>query len=249
MDEETLQRLNQLNQTFYVTVATSFDESRSQAWQGWLQLESILNTKAGSIQPLSLLDLGCGNGRFGVFLQEKVSGEIAYDGWDNNKQLLQSAAEKLKQTNLSFSLTQLDLLEKIQEAPSPRKFDAITAFGIFHHIPSQKLRHKLIDFCYQQLSPDGILILTFWHFTQLKQFQRQAQDSTISSLGIDATQLEPNDYILDWQRGKSAYRYCHLVSQAEETQLIESQKWDVLSNFWADGHDSHTNHYLVLQKK
>src|SRR5437773_46351 len=71
VDQVTIQRLNEINRAFYNRVAQDFDETRQQAWPGWDTLLSYLNAPLNA--PLSVLDVGCGNGRFGLFLAQRLS--------------------------------------------------------------------------------------------------------------------------------------------------------------------------------
>src|SRR5690349_758474 len=89
MDEATIRRLNQINREFYRITADSFDQSRQHAWAGWEQLLEYLKP------PLSVLDVGCGNGRFGLFLAEALSGDILYLGVDSSPILLERAKQAL----------------------------------------------------------------------------------------------------------------------------------------------------------
>ena len=66
VDDATFRYLNDLNRRFYETVAIDFDATRQQAWAGWERLLPYLHA------PLSILDIGCGNGRFGAFLAERI---------------------------------------------------------------------------------------------------------------------------------------------------------------------------------
>ena len=67
MDTETINRLNAINHAFYATVADDFDQTRGTAWPGWKRLLPYLTT------PLSVLDVGCGNARFALFLHDNLS--------------------------------------------------------------------------------------------------------------------------------------------------------------------------------
>src|SRR5687767_4501043 len=105
MDEATIQRLNAINWAFYETTAAEFDATRGQSWPGWDRLLSHLKT------PLSVLDVGCGNGRFGLFLREHLSGPLSYTGLDNNPALLEAAQQALaSQDQMTTSLCPYDLL-------------------------------------------------------------------------------------------------------------------------------------------
>src|SRR5690242_4100695 len=91
MDAKTIARLNQINREFYRITAEDFDQTRGESWPGWERLLPYLQT------PLSVLDVGCGNGRFGVFLRENFVGAslINYHGIDSNPALLEQARAAL----------------------------------------------------------------------------------------------------------------------------------------------------------
>src|SRR5215212_9415269 len=92
MDAETVERLNAMNREFYRTVADEFDTTRGKAWPGWLRPLPAL----GQPPALSVLDVGCGNGRFGVFLPQNLPHTtIHYHGIDNNAALIDHARTAL----------------------------------------------------------------------------------------------------------------------------------------------------------
>ena len=78
MDHKTVQSLNEINAQFYASIGKYFDETRQQYWQGW---DQVLDHTFPTPRPLSVLDIGCGNGRFSSFLANKGY-EIAYTGID-----------------------------------------------------------------------------------------------------------------------------------------------------------------------
>lgn len=249
MNHKTIQQLNQLNQDFYNTIATSFDETRSRPWEGWKQIIPVLEKAFSYTSTMSVLDLGCGNGRWGEFLAQSFpSTNILYQGLDANESLLESAQSRLNQPNLTFSLQSTDLVNSILDNTLPqfdRDFDIIAVFGVMHHIPSTELRRKLLTWCCERLNEKGILVLSLWHFNESKQFHRHLTETQVTALNIDTAQLEEKDYFLDWQRGTRAIRYCHLVDEVEERELIKLDQWEYLDRFKEDT----SNLYLILQKK
>src|SRR4051812_21279538 len=105
MDDSTIRYLNDLNHRFYETVAAEFDATRQTAWQGWHQLIPYLMPR------LTVLDVGCGNGRFGVFLADRLgSANLHYHGIDSSVALLASASIAL--AGIDARLEQRDLLEQ-----------------------------------------------------------------------------------------------------------------------------------------
>ena len=71
MDQTTVKQLNEINLKFYSNLSEQFSESRDYYWKGWERLlqEEPLKEKKRKI-PLKVLDVGCGNGRFGKFIVE-----------------------------------------------------------------------------------------------------------------------------------------------------------------------------------
>src|SRR5690349_13038237 len=92
MDAAAIQRLNAINREFYRTVADEFDTTRGKAWPGWMRLLPAV----GHPSELSVLDAGCGNGRFGVFLSQNLPRTtIHYHGIDNNAALIDHARQAM----------------------------------------------------------------------------------------------------------------------------------------------------------
>ena len=88
MDDSTRQRLNAVNRDFNTQHAGTFARTRNHPWPGW---ERAL--RAGpQEEPLRVLDVGCGNGRFGHFLAEQAGRRIAYTGVDLSPALLEEDA-------------------------------------------------------------------------------------------------------------------------------------------------------------
>ena len=72
MDDLAIRRLNQINHDFYRVTAAEFDQTRTQPWPGWHKLLSYIERIAHRSSTVTVLDVGCGNGRFGVFLHDRL---------------------------------------------------------------------------------------------------------------------------------------------------------------------------------
>jgi tRNA (uracil-5-)-methyltransferase TRM9 len=252
MKLETIKQLNQLNQRFYQTIATEFSDSRQYAWSGWERALTFWPfPQVGGL--VKVLDLGCGNGRFGLFLSQKMpSTSLQYVGLDSSPELLQLAEESLKATELQYKLGAIDLVEELlvgqlDQVLSQHHPTIITLFGVLHHIPSYHLRQQLINCVAQALPSGGWLVLAAWQFMDSPRLAQKVVNPAV--IGISTSELETNDYILDWQRGKTSYRYCHWVDTAELSQLVSPQIWEKVADFTADAKEENLNHYLVLKKK
>lgn len=243
MDVKTIKKLNDLNAKFYQAIAESFSDSRKHSWKGWDKLILHIKMVIKNKQNLKVLDLGCGNGRFAEFLISKFPNtKFNYLGIDNNINLLKIAKKKLAENNLNLKtdFKQIDLLENNLAS---EKYDLIVAFGLMHHIASFDLRIQFLKDIKSKLNSGGLLIITCWQFGKSKRLISKQIDPNL--ININKNNLETNDYILDWQRGKTAYRYCHNFTDSEIEELIKESNLKLVTSFDADGKEN-LNKYLVL---
>lgn len=209
--------LNKLNEKFYLKTQEYFNTSRQFYWEGWEKLLPYLNPPAGG---LKVLDLGCGNGRFGKWLAEHKT--IDYTGIDNNQYLLDRACESLPQAKLINQ----DILKPWTLKD---KFDLIVLFAVLHHIPTLANRLKILQRAKKLLKPNGLLVFTTWQFDKSKIVKKIAK----------------NDYLLYWKKGITALRYCHLFDDEEISRLVKNLKMRLVADFTAD----ENNRYLILAKR
>lgn len=194
--------LLKLNRDFYQKTQSYFNISRQSPWPGWQKLLPYLQGDS-----LKVLDLGCGNGRFGIWLSKHR--RVDYTGIDENQFLLDQIpfGQKIKQ-NLTKPWRLND------------KFDLIAILGVMHHLPRPH-RRPLLMRAAANLKPGGILFLSFW------EFNRSQESKIIKDLG-------GGNYILDWHLGVDAERYCHLYSDPEIKKLLQPLKLKTLADFRAD---------------
>lgn len=250
MDQNTILKLNQLNKNFYQTVAQDFSNTRNYFWQGWEKLIPSISELLKNKKTIRVLDLGCGNGRFALFLAKHFAGQVDYLGLDSDEQLLSIAQKKLNQQNITTEFKQFDLVENLlnQQLANKftQKFDLIVMFGVIHHLPALQLRQQLISNLNTLLNPDGLLIFSCWQFAKEARFKDRVEDP--QNLSFDPTQLEKNDFILDWRKGQKAYRYCHFVDESELKTLSKSYPWKNQQTFLADGKSQQLNLYWLGEK-
>jgi SAM-dependent methyltransferase len=251
MDAATIARLNQINREFYRVTADEFDQTRGEAWPGWDRLLPYLKT------PLSVLDVGCGNGRFGVFLQKHLvsgssprhdaaaeglwAGVVHYHGLDSNPALLERARTSLANLlGMELSLEEHDVVE---QPPDAGEYDLVAAFGLLHHIPGDTERQTFMRRLADCVKPGGLLAFACWRFYEYERFRER-----IVPWSEDIT-VEPGDYLLDWRRGTVSLRYCHYVDDAEHAALIAATGLGKILTYRADGQTGDANRYSVLRKK
>lgn len=232
MDNATIHRLNAINREFYRVTADEFDQTRGQAWLGWDPLLPHLKT------PLSVLDVGCGNGRFGLFLIEHFAPkDLYYHGIDNNLALLEHARAALK------GLPNVNLEERdiIENPPDSGFYDLVVLFGVIHHIPGAAQRQTFMRSLAQHVKPSGIFAFACWRFYEYERFRQR-----IVPWPADI-QVEANDFLLDWRRGEVALRYCHYVDDTEHAALIAATGITEIQSYRADGSDGAANRYSLLR--
>lgn len=229
MDESTIRRLNAINQQFYETVAADFDATRQKPWLGWWQLVPYLH--AG----MRVLDVGCGNGRFGVFVAENLQGAFSYVGLDSSAALLERARAALGYVDARLQVRDL-VTDPLSEHLG--QFELVVLFGVLHHVPGAARRLDLMRRLAQCVEPGGWLVFSEWRFYEDERLRARI-------LPWDAEmQVEPGDYLLDWRRGTTALRYCHYVDDAEHERLVAATGLARVAEFRADS----ANLYSVLHK-
>ncbi len=233
MNKTTIERLNQINRKFYQITAASFDETRGNPWPGWETLVPHLQT------PLSVLDVGCGNGRFGIFLAEKFGATIIYTGLDNNATLLKCAQSALDRTGIEYHLEDRDI---VYHPPEEGKFDLVALFGVLHHIPGSDQRRTLIQQLADRVAQGGLLAFAAWRFYDFERFRSRIIPWP------DDLEVEPHDYLLDWLRDVHAIRYCHFVDDFEHADLIAASGLTEIITYRADGRTNDLNCYSLLRR-
>jgi SAM-dependent methyltransferase len=229
MNTATIHRLNAINREFYRVTADSFDQTRGQAWPGWNRLLPHLKN------PLSVLDVGCGNGRFGLFLMEHLGTGVHYHGIDSSPALLQRARAALPDAILE----ERDIVEN---PPEHGSYDLVALFGVIHHIPGAAQRQNFMRILAERVKPGGILAFACWCFYEYERFRER-----IIPWPADIT-VEQHDYLLDWRRGGVALRYCHYVDDTEQAALVAATGLVAVESYRADGFNGAVNHYSLLIK-
>jgi tRNA (uracil-5-)-methyltransferase TRM9 len=241
MKDLSILTLIELNQKFYLDNASSFHKTRQHPWNGWDQIASMLPDPL-----LMAVDIGCGNGRWFGYLESDNRPQKAI-GVDIDSFMLNQARHRFTRYP-EFSFYQADCIQdlsKIMETLISDKASLITAFGLWHHIPSYELRLYNLHLLANRLSDRGVLCVSLWQFAQDQAYVHKLKDpsSVISQVGIESSEFEPGDYFLGWQQESSALRYCHSFSD-EEINRLATDLGLPYKIIIGSGNDR-TNRYLV----
>ena len=252
----TAEQLSHVTSEFYAQQAQSFSATRQMSWQGWQQcLDATPQLLVGE-KPF-VLDVGCGNLRFARFLRDEVGIVPAkYFAVDNCKPLVESGEADTHISELAF--IELDVIKSLLDGTLSSRLiippcDLVVSFGFLHHVPGAKKRTELLCTLLEKTKPGGFVCVSFWQFMNSQKLAAKAQETTaqgLRALGIDASDLEQNDYLIGWQDKADTWRYCHHFSQEELDELLGSLGSDVhvYAQFSADGKDNNLNRYVILQR-
>lgn len=239
MEPQIVDQLLRLNSDFYARFGDAFSQTRGPQQPGLHRLVSYLPGEGG------LLDVGCGNGRLAHVL-DQAGLSLTYLGLDASESLLTAAraqAGKLHRVQASFLRT--DFTQPGWEQALPvRRFEVITSLAVLHHLPGWRVRSNLLHTLRALLAYDGVLALSTWQFLSSDHLRRKIVPW--SSIGLSPDQVDPGDYLLDWQRSGYGLRYCRFIDQEELVALAGAANLRVLDAYHADGTDGHQNLFLIL---
>ena len=251
MHPDTAAALAEINRDFYSRHAADFSATRERPWSAWARVAQLVEERTGD-GPLSLLDLGCGNGRLGRFLASRWGERLDYLGIDGSEQILEIA----RAMGGGGRFARCDLLR--DELPSG-PFDLVAAFGLMHHLPGLAHRAALLQAAARRLAPGGLLAVSFWQFGTVERFRRRMVPWPVynrtASEPIDPRELEEGDVLLAWGQepptpGQTPLvRYCHWTSPSEADRLLADLPLEPVAGFLADGKAGDLNLYRLLQRR
>jgi 2-polyprenyl-3-methyl-5-hydroxy-6-metoxy-1,4-benzoquinol methylase len=245
MNDVVQTQLLELNRSFYQTVGAEFDRTRQGLPIGMVELAARLG-KHTAPEPRSVLDVGCGNGRFARALaQAGIS--CVYTGLDADARLLGLAGEQtaeLLDPASEFHLVDLAAPDWASQVNQRAPFAAVVCLAVLHHFPGHALRQRLVNDMARLLAPSGIVALSTWQFLAADRFV----DKLVpwEAIGLTAADVEPGDALLPWNQGAPAIRYVHQLDLAEVEDLASAAHLRVVDSFRADGKEGNLNLYVLL---
>lgn len=250
MNRATAQRLAQLNREFYDAHGEAFAESRPRLHPG---IQRVLARIEGGAR---VLEIGCGDGKVGRRLAARG---VHYLGLDASAAMLERAERLSEQGAVnskrpppftargSLTFIYADLLDPAwSNALADRRFDWILAFAVFHHLPGAEARAEILKTLTAHLAEGGRLALSNWQFTRSARLKRRVAPWAV--IGLSAGDVEPNDYLLTWERGGAhGLRYVHVLDEAEARRMAADAGLTVREVFQADGEGGKLADYVVLE--
>ncbi|MFP4395018.1 MAG: class I SAM-dependent methyltransferase [Anaerolineales bacterium] len=235
-------QLRELNREFYDKFAGSFADSRAATEPG---VERILaHVKPGD----RFLDLGCGNGRVAFQLPPGCH----YVGVDFSAEILALAKAQVMASQAEESTLQAShfIAADLVADPWPAlvaesfsRYDWILLRAVLHHVPGFDHRREIVAQAASLLAPEGRMALANWQFTAIPRLRKRFLPW--ETIGLRPEDVEPGDYLLDWQRDGYGLRYVHLIDEDETRRLAEAANLRIEEMFRADGHSNDLTLYAV----
>jgi len=233
-------RLLDLNRRFYTDFGESFSATRGRIQPGVQQVIDTLNGDE------TILDLGCGNGELARTLAREGH-RGAYLGLDFSLPLLSDAESVPEGFSAEFREVDLKKLSAFSDQLSARiHWAIITSFATLHHIPSVEIRFDMLKTVNGLLAEGGRFIHSNWQFLNSPRLRSRVQNW--SEVGLTESDVDENDYLLDWRSGGTGLRYVHHFSEAELASLAESSGFKVFETFYSDGKEGNLSIYQEWQK-
>ncbi len=232
MKADTVDKILLLNKQFYSRFASPFADSRSNPQPGFDLLSSYVPAELANV-----LDVGCGNGRFGVFLQ-KICSPFHYTGIDFSAEMLLIARQGLKGDFFIRDISQPGYLRGLG------RFDLIVCLAVMQHVPGQTNRVNMLREMRTHLADHGRIFLANWQFLSSPRQRRKIRNW--EEVGISKHEVEPGDYIMSWQRSGTGVRYVCAINAAEVAEMARSTNLMVVTQFRSDGREENLNLYTVL---
>jgi trans-aconitate methyltransferase len=236
---DTTARLINLNRQFYQTFGIHFSTTRQRLQPGVIQILEALEPSA------NILDLGCGNGELARALANRGH-RGAYIGLDFSVQLLAEAVQSVRES-LDATFLQADLSTPEWDAHIPKiTIDITLAFAVLHHLPGDQLQKRVLLKVHKLLIPGGRFIHSEWQFMNSPRLRARVQPW--HTIGLTKSEVDNQDYLLDWRHGGYGLRYVHHFDEKELAILADETRFVILDTFYADGDGGRLGLYQVWEK-
>jgi len=206
------------NKDLYDQIAEDFAETRNKIWPEFEYFKGYLANGQ------DILDLGCGNGRLLELLKDY---KINYLGIDFSEKLIDEA--KASKPNFNF------IVGDILDLNLKEKYDLVFLVATLHHIPSQRLREKVLLNVKSVLKPNGKLLMTNWNLWQkrylkyiIKYTLLKISESENGIAGILPEELDLQDVFIPWQ--KKYQRYIHAFTENNIASLLKKTGFEIIKN-------------------
>jgi ubiquinone/menaquinone biosynthesis C-methylase UbiE len=206
-------RIRQKVRDDYNQIAGDFSSTRQRQWKDFQRFYPYIKSKS------SILDLGCGNGRLLLFLNELGFG--SYLGVDQSEGLLKQA--RLQFPEMKFQESDMGKLKRGHQDK-----DIVFAIASFHHLPPAD-QLKALKTWRTHLKPGGVLMMTNWNLHQ-KKYRKRILQSVLAGYGFRGC-------LVPWKNEISRYYYAFTLRRLNK--LLKKAGYQVIENeYVSDGKSS-----------
>lgn len=122
-------------------------------------------------------------------------------------------------------------------------FEIVCCFATLHHIPGRANRSRIVRAVRTLLAPGGRFFQAHWQFLNSARLRARVQPWEL--IGLEAADVDPGDYLLDWRSGGSGLRYVHHFDEAELAELAATSGFRIKESFPSDGQEGNLALYQV----
>lgn len=202
----------------YNTIAEHFSQTRHSAWKS---VDDLLDAYVHHGE--SVIDIGCGNGRFVESFKKRG---ITYTGTDISQELLAQAQKKYPHEHF--------VQANMEHLPFPdAHFNHALLVASFHHIPSHEKRVATLREIARIVKPGGMIMMTNWNLHQLRYWRLHVR--TLIDHIFRRSSFERGDVLVPWksQHGElKAERYYHSFTPAELRVLQRESGLEMVEQYY-----------------
>jgi tRNA (uracil-5-)-methyltransferase TRM9 len=200
----------------YDHFASTFSKSRQD--HPWPELDYIISDIREQGYT-SMLDVGCGNGRF---LEQMERGDWSverYRGVDNSTGMIEEA----RKLHPEYSFTVCDMLSFSAIIPTDQPtnplFDAIVFLASFHHLETPEERIQVLHDVKKLIAPGGRVYMTNWNLREQPKYEKSHRWNGDYDIKIGAHS-----------------RYYHGFTTGELSDLFIESGYEIVENrIWETG--------------
>lgn len=186
----------------YDRIAVDFSRTRARSWPEWDFFHPYLGSG------LSLLDAGCGNGRFFDFVRRH---DVNYCGLDSSVNLLSEARKKHPD---------LRLIEgDIRFLPfADGEFDLVASIAVLHHLKNNNEQLQALSEARRVLRKEAYLLLMVWNLWGNSRYRDFRLEARLRAKKNPA--CSPQDFYIPWGEEKIP-RYYYAFQFNELADLLQ----------------------------
>lgn len=180
----------------------------------------------------SILDIGCGSGRFlaALVAENKLNqnGIKYYLGVDQSNKLIAGCNQDFKE-QINEGVAEFKVEGFLDFEPEQNKPDIITAFASFHHIPGFEFRQESLTRIFGALPKNGKLIMFNWNLLNETFVARYKLDFSKILDGYDKY-----DTLIPWKKtgNKIFSRYYHAFTENELENLADASGFKIIEQYY-----------------